>query len=44
MPELMACQPKLLEAFRSGLGFTYDEMGSVNVCATCRYSMQTQIM
>jgi hypothetical protein len=37
IPELMACQPKLLDAFRSGQGFTYDDMGSTNVCATCRY-------
>jgi SAM-dependent methyltransferase len=36
IPELMACQPKLLDAFRSGQGFTYDDMGSTNVCATCR--------
>lgn len=36
VPELMVCQPRLLEAFHTGRGFTYDDMGSTNVCATCR--------
>ena len=36
MPELLAGHGRLLEAFRSGRGFTYDAMGEDNVCATCR--------
>lgn len=39
VPELMVCQPRLLEAFRTGDGFTYDDMGSTNVCATCRCAL-----
>ncbi len=38
VPEVMASNGKLLEAFRTGKGFNYDGMGDESfVCATCRH-------